>query len=227
MSTKIFVSYKYKDSNVQPLVGYTPEADTDYLFTPRHYVDKIIDTVGEDHIYKGELSGEDMSDLADDTIDSKLKEKIFDSSVTIVLISPNMYDRTQSEEDQWIPNEITYSLRDKRRGDRHSTTNGMLAVILPDQNGSYDYIVTHKPCGVRSWYTDRLFDILNNNMFNRVEKNHQSCNSCFGYHHFGDNHSYIHPVKWSDFMSDHNKYIEHALALRDNLDEFDIVKTHD
>ena len=143
-SRKIFVSYKYKDWNVQPLVGCTPTADTDYLCTPRHYVDRIIALIGADHIYKGEPSGEDASHLTDDTIDSRLKEKIFDSSVTVVLISPNMWNKAEIESEQWIPNEISYSLRDKRRGDRTSVANGMLAVALPDMNGSYEYAVIDK-----------------------------------------------------------------------------------
>jgi hypothetical protein len=225
-SKKIFVSYKYKDWNVLPLYEYTPEEDTDYLHTPRHYVDKIIEVLSVDHIYKGELSGESMGDLADDTIDSKLKEKIFDSSVTVVLISPNMFDRSTPEKDQWIPNEISYSLRYKTRGGRTSTPNAMIAVVLPDRNGSYDYAVVHQNC-VTNWQTDTYFSILDENMFNRKNKNQQPCGSCGNYHHFGNDHSYIHPVKWVDFIGNHNPYIDHALSLRENLGDFVITKMHD
>lgn len=227
-SRKVFVSYKYKDWNVQSLGGYTPTADTGFLYTPRHYVDNIIDVIGADHIYKGELSGEDASHLTDDTIDSKLKEKIFDSSITVVLISPNMWNRAELESEQWIPNEIAYSLRDhKRRGDRTSRTNGILAVALPDINGSYDHAVVHQNCGVRSWQTDSFFRLLKENMFNRFDKNHTLCNSCWGYHHHGWDHSYVHPVKWAEFIADPNSYIERVATLRDRLDEFDLTKTHE
>jgi hypothetical protein len=225
-SKKIFVSYKYKDWNVLPLPEYTPTEDTGYLHTPRHYVDKIIEVVGADHIYKGEKSDESMGHLADDTIDSKLKEKIFDSSITIVLISPNMWDKSIQEKDQWIPNEISYSLRYKTRGEKTSNPNAMIAVVLPDRNGNYDYAVLHQNC-VTIWQTNTYFTILNENMFNRKSKNQQICNQCGSYHHFGDNHSYIHPVKWSDFVSNHNFYINHVLSLRENLHEFDIKKIHD
>lgn len=224
-SRKVFVSYKYKDSDVLALDEYTPTDDTDYLYTPRHYVDKIIETIGEDHIYKGEVSGDDASHLTDDTIDTRLKGKIFDSSVTIVLISPNMKDAWEPENEQWIPNEIAYSLRNKTRNGKTSSTNGMLAVALPDMNGSYDYAVVKKDCGVRTWQTNTFFKILADNMFNRYDKNRKSCDACGGYHHHGTDHSYIHPIKWENFITDPNTYIDRAAELRDQLDEFDLTKT--
>lgn len=230
-SSKIFVSYKHKDPDVLPLWEYTPTEDTDYMHTPRHYVDKIMDVVGVDHIYKGEKGDEDMGHLADDTIDSKLKEKIFDSSVTIVLVSPNMWDKTKPEKEQWIPSEISYSLRDKTRGDKTSRTNAMLAVVLPDASGRYDYAVSKhycQYCNVTTWHTDSYFFLLRKNMFNKNKKNLVSCTQCFQSSiHTGDDHSYIYPVIWDQFITNHNLYINHALQLRDRLDDFDLKKIHE
>lgn len=230
ISRKIFVSYKYKDSNVwiDPISEYTPGEDTNYLYTSRHYVDKIIEKIGSEHTYKGELGDEGMDDFTDDTIDSRLKQKIFDSSVTIVLLSPNMWDKVKLEKDQWIAKEIAYSLRNKTRGDKSSKTNAMLAIALPDLNGKYDHAIIHKSCGVRSWQTHSFFRIIRENMFNRWDKNHTICDSCSSYHHHGDDHSYIHPVKWEDFISDYNTYIDHVLSLREKMDdEFDLTRTHE
>ena len=226
-SRKIFVSYKYKDTNVQALDGYVPGEDTGFLYTPRHYVDKIIDTIGKDHIYKGEVSGDDASHLTDGTIDSRLKEKIFDSSVTVVLLSPNMIDWSEPQSEQWVPNEIAYSLRYKTRGERTSTPNGMLAVALPNALGNYEYAMSRKECGVRSWHTGSFFDIIDKNMFNRKNKNSDFCASCLGNHHHGWDHSYIHPVLWEDFIETPDIYIDRAVSLRDRLDEFDLTKTHE
>ena len=80
MARKIFVSYKYSDAQVQDLDPFE-ETTT----TARHYVDKLLENLEKDnHIFKGEDDDESMESLADSTIGSKLGDKIFDSSVTIV-----------------------------------------------------------------------------------------------------------------------------------------------
>ncbi len=97
MGKSIFVSYKYADAQVQDLEVYEV---TDFFgtkrriaTTARHYVDEIAKILEEDdHIYKGENDGESMVALEDATIASKLGDKIFYSSITIVLVSHNMDD---------------------------------------------------------------------------------------------------------------------------------------
>lgn len=131
---KIFVSYKYHDSNVKEIPTATQPT------WPCDYVDRIQKNIlSKDDIYKGEESGEDISDWSDNRIWEHLKNKIYDSSVTIVLISPNMREPFKSQKAQWIPWEIAYSLRETTRNDRTSHNNAILAVILPDRNGSYAY----------------------------------------------------------------------------------------
>ena len=221
---KVFVSYKYKDPSVYQLEGMDVGEDTDYQVTPRHYVDSMIEMLGKDNIYKGEQSDEDMGHLRDSTIYSKLKEKIFDSSVTVVLLSPNMRDYHKTQKNQWIPNEIYYSLLNKSRDGKRSKTNGMLAVALPSITNSYSYVMTQRSCGVRSWNTDSLFYILHKNMFNRKNRKGNQCSDCLNFHHNGLDHSYIRPILWREFEIDPNKYIEEVVQLRDQLDDFNILK---
>ncbi len=164
-----------------------------------------------------------MNGFKDETIESKLRDKIFDSTTTIVLVSKNMKNPLLSENDQWIPWEVSYSLKEITRNDRTSGTNAMLAVVIPDESGSYSYAVNNYPC-VTVWNTAQLFKILGSNMFNRNEKNLMRCVNCNDHHHTGDDHSYIHPVKWDDFMVNINPYLDHAARLNQNLEDYDIAK---
>lgn len=151
MGYKVFVSYKYKDFDVKPLAG------VDGVTWPCHYVDYIQNRIlSTDDIYKGEKSDEDISYLSENGIWEHLKDKIYDSSITIVLISPNMKEPRRWETSQWIPWEISYSLRETKRSDRTSHNNAMLAVVLPDKDGSYSY----------RYDKSKLFQILNANIEN-------------------------------------------------------------
>lgn len=152
MGRKIFVSYKYWDFNVHSLAKYS----STYSIA-RDYVDWLEDKFSNrtDHIYKGEHNDEDLSLKTDEYIWSKLKDKIYDSSITIVLISPNFKEPNKWDRSQWIPWEISYSLRKTTRSNFTSQRNAVLAVVLPDINGSYSY-----------FRTMRLFGILQANISN-------------------------------------------------------------
>ncbi|MCW5300351.1 hypothetical protein DXT88_19445 [Herbaspirillum lusitanum] len=222
MGRKIFISYKYGDERVESLryVGTT---------TARHYVDKLQEILDEeDHINKGEQDGTDLSAFKDSTIESSLREKIYDSSLTIVLVSRGMKSIFDSEADQWMPWEISYSLREKTRDGRTAKPNGILVVTLPDEHGDYDFFIEDescKACKCRSLDTNFLFKILALNMFNVKAPNYVDCNNhAGGSKVYSGNSSYIHSVKWSDFTADPNKYIDLALAIRDDIDSYSITK---
>jgi antiphage defense system Thoeris ThsB-like protein len=229
MGRAVFVTYKYSDSLVQDLDVYE---STEFLgriikrklvTTARHYVDKITEMLeDDDHIYKGENDNESLESLADATVGSKLGDKIFASSVTIVLVSKGMKSPFLQEDDQWIPWEISYSLKEQTRGDQRSKTNGLLAVVLPDEAGSYEYYITRdNECNCRSLNTPFLFRILRDNMFNVKQPDRRLCNDSWVYS--GDS-SYIQSIKWNDFEKDPSKYIEKAIELRDRKDEFELRK---
>ena len=130
LGRKVFVSYKYKDNDVKKIPDVTQPT------WPCDYVDYIKNKVlSDDDIYKGEDSDQDISSWSEDDIWEHLKEKIYDSTITIVLISPNMRETT--------------------RNNRTSHRNAILAVILPDQNGSFDY-----------YEKNELFPILKSNIDN-------------------------------------------------------------
>ena len=221
MGRKIFISYKYADNKVLHLSNMPWCSQT----TVRNYVDLIQNLIEEtDNINKGEDDGEDMSSLADTTISSKLGDKIFDSSVTIVFISKGMKENGLPEKEQWIPWEISYSLRDQSRNNGRSKTNALLAVVLPDENGSYEYFITNDSC-CRVLHTNFLFDILSKNMFNEKNPNTYICPTCGRVHYRGES-SYIKSVKWEDFYNKEafNKYVDAAIEIKKHIIEYNLTK---
>lgn len=223
MGNKIFISYKYKDTDVYPLKNVFEEAREPTKV--RDYVDILQQKLErENHINKGEKDGEDLSDFKDETIASHLRDKIYDSSVTIVMISPNMRE-AGNEDNQWIPWEISYSLKEINRNDRRKTPNALIAIVLPDNNGSYDYYIEEKACysdcSCRTLYTGKLFTIMAKNMFNIIEPEYKNCPNKTVF--VGDE-SYIQSVKWADFMKAPNHYIEKSLQIKDNWNKYCIVK---
>lgn len=218
MSRNVFVSYKYADSAVYPLEGYGNDT------TARSYVDKVEELLkAEGQTYYGEHEGEDLSDLSEDQIWESLKDKIYPTSITIVLISPNMKENGKYDKSQWIPWEIRYSLIETVRDDRTSHRNAVLAVVLPDENGSYDYALEYKSCcnsGCRLWHTERFFTILKENMFNKKSKDIKDCNQ--GETVYNGYVSYIHMIRWSDFKANVTGWIEIAEDIKANADSYNL-----
>ena len=218
MGRKIFVSYKHNDTAVATIDGHQT--------TARNYVDVLERRFeGGNHIYKGERDNEDLSALKDDTIAAHLCDKMYDSSITIIMISKGMKDPYRDEKNQWIPWEVSYSLKEMSRGGRTSTTNAMLAVVLPDENGRYDYFITNScSCGCRSYRAEVLFKILQQNMFNLKTPKLDNCLLCGKTIYRDQYHSYIHVVTWKEFLSNPNLYIETAIKIKEDSDSYNITK---
>lgn len=221
MGKKIFVSYKYSDNNVYPLIN-------NYLTTVRSYVDKLEEYFDStDNIYKGESDNEDLSQLSDNTIWERLKSRIFDSTITIVMISPNMKIAGRYDKSQWIPWEVSYSLKEMVRNDRTSRSNAILAIVLPDRNNSYEYFLQLNRCyncSCTTYRTNTLFGILSNNMFNKRNKTKFNCETGNHGNIYIGEVSYIKTVKWEEFVNSPNAQINAALAIKENIDDYNVVK---
>ena len=222
MGHKIFVSYKYADDQVANLPGQRNS-------TVRNYVDKLEDYFdSSNHIYKGESSGEDLSQLSEETIWTKLRDRIFDSTMTIVFISPGMKVSWMKEKNQWIPWEVSFSLRTTKRKNQNGATytsnpNAMLAVVLPDANGSYDYFHEKKNCcadGCTTIHRDNTFTIVKQNMFNFKPAKKTICKT--GRTNWHGESSYIRCIRWSDFIKDTEAYIATAYERQKNIENYDI-----
>ena len=186
MARKTFISYKYSEA--------------------QGLRDSILEALGEDaKFYQGETSDSpDMTDKSTDYIRNELKDMIYSTSVTIVIISPNM------KYSKWIDWEIEYSLKQIKRDDKTSSTNGVIGVVM-DYNGGYSWLrpsVTNED-GHTSIRTNNeyLYNIISKNRFNQDPAVYV-CEKCQTVDQWEG--SYISLVNEVDFLNDPNRYIENA-----------------
>ncbi|WP_433630421.1 TIR domain-containing protein [Chryseobacterium cucumeris] len=200
MGRETFISYKYSEAV--------------------ELRDKIIEELRDDaRFYRGETaSSPNLSTTSVQNIKNNLKDMIYGTSVSIVIISPNMIHS------EWMEWEIEYSLKQISREGRQSKTNGMVGVIMK-VNGNYDWIVSHhiKPDGCSSRFIDQhyLFDIINNNRFNLLEDSY-FCPVCKSYAKLSG--SYFSLIEEDIFLSDPHQYIENAYTKSLNLKNYKISK---
>ena len=200
MAHKTFISYKY--SNAQ------------------NVRDKILRALGEDAVYyQGETSvSPDLTDDATSTIKAKLADMMYGTTVTIVVLSPQM------KNSNWINWEIEYCLKEISREGRTSKTNGLVGVVQ-EVGGSYDWLVTtaHKDdrCTVRWFDNSKLYSIIHKNRFNLRNRTHK-CSRCKTFDALSD--SYMSIVAETDFLGHPQHYIENAFHKAERSGSFDLTK---
>ena len=202
MSHKTFISYKYSEA--------------------QKLRDRIIKALGDDATYyKGETSDSpDLTDTSTENIKRNLTNMMYDTSVTIVIISPNM------KKSKWIDWEIEYCLKNISRKGRKSHTNGVVGVIMK-YDGGYDWFkkqcINSDGCSSITYEEDKVYDIINNNRFNQNPKIY-SCNICKTVNTLTG--SYIAYVEEDDFISNPTTYIDNAYDKSENdAAGYDITKT--
>jgi len=201
MARKTFISYKYSEA--------------------QDLRDTILEALGEDaKYYQGETSDSpDLTDTSTENIKKNLKDMIYGTSVTIVIISPNL------KKSSWIDWEIEYSLKEIAREDKVSRTNGVVGVIMK-HNGGYDWLVSHKinddGCRSRHIESSKLYDIVNNNRYNLNTEDKYHCSVCKSYDQLSG--SYFSLVKEEDFLDDPDKYIENAYEKSKSISNYNISK---
>lgn len=201
MARKTFISYKYSEA--------------------KDLRDTILKALGEDaKYYQGETSDSpDLTDTSTENIKKNLKDMIHGTSVTIVIISPNLKDSN------WIDWEIEYSLKEITREDKVSRTNGIVGVIMKCNNG-YDWLVSHKKntdgCQSRHIDSDKLYSIINDNRYNLTTENKYHCSVCKSYNQLDG--SYFALIEEDDFLKDPNQYIENAYSKSKSIENYEITK---
>lgn len=201
MAHKTFISYKYSEA--------------------QDLRDAIIDKLGDDaDYYQGETSDSpDLTDYKTETIREHLKDMIFGTTVTIVIISPHM---TESE---WIDWEIEYSLREYSRNGKKSKSNGVVGVVMK-VDGGYDWLrsTTKHEDGHTSTNNDssKMYKIINDNRFNENPKVY-TCKKCKTVDRLTG--SYISLIPEDEFLDDPTTFIENAYQKCQNVNKYIISKT--
>lgn len=221
MGRKVFVSYKYADTQVMPLKGINgrPTQVRDYVNCLEN------EFLHLDELYwHAERDDESLAGKSQEYIKKELTDNIFPTSVTLVFISKGM-KTSKPEKEQWIPWEVSYSLKEISRSGRTSQVNGLLLVVLPDENSSYGYFVKKGECGVNVLSYDHIFTILEDNFHNKKKVNLSPCDEC-GRSHYKGSDSFVLWVRWDEFITPKNivDYIERAGLRGEQSDEYDVVK---
>lgn len=201
MARKTFISYKYSEA--------------------QDLRDEILKSLGDDAVYyQGETSDSaDLTDTTTDNIKNNLKDMMFNTSVTIVIISPSI------KQSKWIDWEIEYCLKRIKRKDRTSQTNGVVGVIQK-VNGSYDWFkalnTQSDGCTSSSYSETLVYDIISKNRYNQNPKVY-SCDTCKTINALTG--SYISYIREEDFLKNPDKYIENAFEKSEKEDDgYDITR---
>lgn len=193
MAHKTFISYKYSEA--------------------RGLRDKIINALPRDYAqyYMGETSDSpDMGDEKTERIKTYLKNMMWGTSVTVVIISPNM------KQSKWIDWEIEYTLKHITRKERTSHINGLVGVIMK-VNGGYDWFINH----LTNCHNSPVVNYRNNYLYDIISKNHFNsnppqwhCEQCKTYDWL--NGSYMEYVEEESFLANPQYYIDNAYNKSEN-----------
>lgn len=204
MATKVFISFRFSDG--------------------KEIKDELVDLFDESTEVINRSEDVDRSQMSEDTIQEYLYENLKDTSVTIVLLTPEAVSYRKNwigNYDDWLYDELRYSLEDRN----NNRTNGVVAVYTDDAKDmileSSSHYCAH--CQeTKSYRTLKSFDNLaQKNMLNIKQSYKKNpCNDLYD-----DSHdSYISLVSLEEFKQDYTKYIDNAKDKRDRLHEFNIYK---
>ncbi len=201
---KIFMSFRYKDGH------QLKETIVDKLVEMNFAIDKSED--------------KDRKEMTDETIKKYIYQKLSDTSITLVLLTPmavNYRKDNSGDYDDWLYDELRYSLEDRTS----NKTNGVIAIYTPEAEPMLIVRNTHtcSKCNTQKKVnTIKHFDnLVRNNMMN-VKKDYKKnkCDDLFD----SDYDSYISLVAVDTFLSNPQKYLDIAEEKRQNTYKYDLNK---
>lgn len=195
---KVFISFRFKDGNKlkNDLVEKFEELD----YTINKSEDK------------------DRSSMSQATIRKYLYEKLADTSLTIVLLTPMAVNHKRDgfgNLTDWMYDEIRYSL-ESRDG---NGTNGLIMLYSSDAKS---HVILKETDDVTT--VDSFDNLARKNMMN-VKEAYKVQEKTGLYDSLED--SYASLVSYEKFMKSPETYIENAISKRDRKEEFNLFKRMD
>jgi len=203
MAHKTFISYKYSEST-----GLR---------------NRIIAKLGNDATYYMGEDGysDDLSSYKAETIKRRLSDMIYDTTVMVVIISPNM------KQSEWMEWEIKYALRDQSRNGRTSHPDGVVCIIQKQltQNftNSNPYVWAETNDG-KHWSSSKFFQFLLDNMGNKKSWTESPIISSNKALYDRLSSDYIDIVTEDDFLRNPIAYIDLTFEKSENTGTYNIVK---
>ncbi len=204
MATKVFISFRFSDG--------------------KELKDELIELFDSSTEVINRSEDVDRSEMSEDTIQEYLYEKLKNTSVTIVILTPEAVDYRKNfwgEYDDWLYDELRYSLEDRIS----NRTNGVIALYTDDSESLILKRSSHTCNKCNETSTCRTLTNFDNlarkNMLNVKEK--YKANKCDNLYD-DDKDSYISLVHFDDFKKDYEKYINSAKEKRDRKEEFRLAK---
>ncbi|PAT01140.1 molecular chaperone Tir [Candidatus Izimaplasma bacterium ZiA1] len=205
MKTKAFVSFRFEDGI--------------------DLKDEIIEELKKKDLIIDKSESVDRSNMSEESIQEYLYEKLRDTSITIVIITPKAINYKKNWisglYDDWLYDELRYSLYE-RKG---NTLNGVVAIYTDEAKSQLMYTSTKLCNDCNSEHTSQSINGFDNlvrmNMMN-VKKTSKK-NPCEGYYD-SEYDSYISLVPYNDFKSNPKYYIDIALEKRNDSNNYNIVK---
>lgn len=217
MSRRVFISFRYND-------GILYKKRLENLFDYSDYVINCSESV-------------DRSMFNDEKIKRYLYEKLANTSVTIVLLTPCSLNHEKNvwlnKYDDWMYDEIRYSL--EYRKDNRS--NGLIAVYTPevekrlfDNFNQYGYsgLSLYGLNNKKSCKINRIDNLCYYNYRNLKEEysNKSTISKAMGMNISYNDYSYCSFYAWNDFVFNGNfeRYIEEAANKREIIDHYEVCK---
>ena len=195
MANKVFISFRFSDGNDYKESLERTFERLDYIINKSENVDR--------------------SGASEQVIRNYLYEKLRDTSLTLVILTPDAINYRRNHYgyiDDWLYDELRYSLED-RSGNK---TNGAIALYVPE---SKEFLISSE---TKELILLSNFDNLaRKNMLN-IKEEYKYCQIPTQYNSAKD--TYISLVEFDKFINDPKSYIDSAIEKRERLEQFKLTK---